>query len=62
MSEEFKPCPFCGADVNLAPDNPTELHTFDCYFNVQERYLHGRAKLNEVQYAWNRRAETGRAL
>jgi len=62
VSEEFEFCPFCGADVNLDADDDTDLHRTDCYFNVHERYRHGRADLDEVRDAWNRRAETGRAM
>jgi hypothetical protein len=61
VSEEFELCPFCGADVNLDFDDDRELHKPDCYFVLNEAFKNGYAEIDQVQEAWNRRAETGRA-
>ena len=63
MSEELKPCPFCGGEVFISDTNYTS--TAFCFYHeigvkcpVLGGSIHIKAKtIAEAIEAWNRRAE-----
>jgi len=68
MSEELKPCPFCGSKAEVYPDGDMEGHSIMCSnFGGLEFAGHssrcpmgtfGYATQEEAESAWNRRADS----
>ena len=63
MSEELKPCPFCGGEAKAFYDDAGGVYEVQCQECGAEPYIGsrsgapGRRTLGDVIKAWNRRAE-----
>lgn len=63
MSEELKPCPFCGGEAEAFYDDAGGVYEVQCQECGAEPYIGSRSgalgmrTLGDVIKAWNRRAE-----
>lgn len=60
---ELKPCPFCGAKMNLFPGGRLfAWHEENCFFQLLEERevgMTGEEIIEEFIKAWNRRVDNG---
>lgn len=62
MSEELKPCPFCGSEVKLTNIDPNDTYyMIECQNeNCNSATCFGEAGKEEIMMMWNRRVKNGR--
>ena len=55
MSEQLKPCPFCGEKAELTEFGGYEVWCSECWGHV----CPGSGELSDAVAEWNRRADSG---